>query len=401
MPAAYEIGKPLSQWRHGVSQIVTLSLTEECNLRCSYCYMLGKNPDHPMSREVALRTVDFFLSLPAAPNSSVVWELTGGEPLLELDLLTVVADHFKSEAWRLEHPWRAAYMFLVASNGTLYHNERYQRFLWENRSHVVPAITIDGTPRKHDMHRVFARGGGGSHAIVERNFRTMLRQFGDAQTKVTFAHADLGYLRESIVYLWELGIREVAANVVFEDVWQPGDAELFESQLRELADAAIDRGFWRTHRTNLFWERAAEEERGSNDLNWCGTGKMVAVDGAGNMYPCVRFMPHSLSRHPARPIGSVFRGFDEDALRAYQCLRKSLQSPAECLACDAQQRCAWCTGFNYEAADSDTMFQRMTYICEMHRAQHRANAYLWEQLEKRCGVGGALASPWRAVACPL
>ena len=50
------------------------------------------------------------------------------------------------------------------------------------------------------------------------------------------------------------------------------------------------------------------------------------------------------------------------------------------------EQCAWCSAYNYDAADSDTIFQRATFICEMHKARWRANQYYWQQLEKQHGV---------------
>ena len=32
----------------------------------------------------------------------------------------------------------------------------------------------------------------------------------------------------------------------------------------------------------------------ADNQNWCGAGKMLAVDAAGNFYPCTRFAAYSL-----------------------------------------------------------------------------------------------------------
>ena len=43
--------------------------------------------------------------------------------------------------------------------------------------------------------------------------------------------------------------------------------------------------------------------------------------------------------------------------------------------------CAWCQGENYDAAETDTIYQRATAICRMHKARVRANNYYWNRLE--------------------
>ena len=95
-------------------------------------------------------------------------------------------------------------------------------------------ITIDGTKAKHDLQRVFPDGTG-SYDVVKKNVDVWKNQF-YASTKVTFASADLKYLKDSIIELWQEGIPEIAANVVFEDVWKEDDDKIFEEQKSILAD---------------------------------------------------------------------------------------------------------------------------------------------------------------------
>ena len=45
--------------------------------------------------------------------------------------------------------------------------------------------------------------------------------------------------------------------------------------------------------------------------------------------------------------------------------------------------CAWCQGENYDAADTNTIYQRSTAICKMHKARVRANNYYWNKLYRK------------------
>ena len=115
-------------------------------------------------------------------------------------------------------------------------------------------------------------------------------------TKVTFGHEDLPYLCESIVHLWNLGIKTVPANIVYENVWLDGDPEIFESQLINLADYVIDKHLWNEVNTTLFSDNLGfKAPMDSLEHPVCGTGSMFCVDDKGDIYNCVRFLDYSLN----------------------------------------------------------------------------------------------------------
>ena len=395
---AYTLGSPILNY-HSVARSWNFSLlvTEECNLRCTYCYEWHKNRHHKMSREVGFRVIDFLFELPQS-GEAIELDFSGGEMGLAIELVTELVFYFKKKLWEYPtHPWQATYMLTFSTNGTLYHTEKFQRLLWENRYHGRPLVTIDGTKRKHDSARRFADGSG-SYDIVAKNVKLMLQQFPDSGSKVTFGSRDLPYVSESVIHLWELGFQNIHANVVYEDVWKQGDPELFESELCKLADIAIDRGFWKTKNTSLFFD-PRQHDWPVEDRNFCGTGGMMSVDSEGNLHNCVRFHPFTMKNYSGRSIGNIWDGVNEDALRPFHCLRKSLQSPQKCLECEWQRNCGWCKGHDYDI--SGTLFHRATFICEMHKARCRANQYYWRELEKRTGTKPQDLEFMLCVGCPM
>ena len=79
---------------------ITFSVTEECNLRCKYCYLAHKNSDKKMSFQTAKKAVDYILRERKTYNEdSVVWNFIGGEPLLEIDLIDKVSDYIKEQMY--------------------------------------------------------------------------------------------------------------------------------------------------------------------------------------------------------------------------------------------------------------------------------------------------------------
>jgi hypothetical protein len=65
------------------------------------------------------------------------------------------------------------------------------------------------------------------------------------------------------------------------------------------------------------------------------------------------------------------------------------------MSCEVNGGCAWCQGANYDFAETDTISQRATFICKMHKARVRANQYYWDRFKQITGVDVARR------ACPL
>ena len=156
---------------------------------------------------------------------------------------------------------------------------------------------------------------------------------------------------------------------------------IFEDQLTELADAIINDGWYKDYNCSFFSEDIGKpmDSRYENQ-NWCGAGKMLAVDAAGNFYPCTRFAQYSLREKDAWIIGNVKDGIDQNKIRPFLALDRCTQSSEECINCEVASGCAWCQGENYDAAATSTVYQRATAICKMHKARVRANNYYWNKL---------------------
>lgn len=381
-----------SSWQEGMAKNITFIVTKDCQLACKYCYLVGKNEKERMPWEVAKAAIDYVLDRENDPNfayESVIWDFIGGEPFLEIDLIDQICDYIKQELYRRNHHWFNSYRFSFATNGINYHTEKVQKFIEKNRSHLSIGITIDGTRRKHDLNRVYKHSEKGSYDDVVKNIALWQSQFPGDGTKVTISSTDIPYICESILHLYDLGIHQVNINCVFEDVWAEGDDERFEAQLMELADKIIDGEKYIDYACSFFSENMGKPlDCKLQNQNWCGAGKMLSIDAAGNFYPCTRFAQYSLRDKEAWIIGNIHDGIDENKLRPFLTLDRCTQSAPECVDCEVAEGCAWCQGENYDAADTHTVFQRATAICLMHKARVRANNYYWNKLYRKLELEG-------------
>ena len=373
------------EWQGGLAKHITFIVTKDCQLACKYCYLVGKNEKERMTWDLAKQAIDYILSHEEdMREESVVWDFIGGEPFLEIELIDKICDYLKVEMYRRNHHWFNSYRFSFSTNGINYHTDKVQQYIKKNREHLSIGITIDGTEMKQDLNRVYKGDGRGSYADVVRNIPLWLSQFPNGGTKVTISSADISYIKESVLHLYSLGIHEVNINCVFEDVWEEGDDARFEEQLMQLADAIIDGEYYRDYACSFFSEYLGKPlDCVLQNQNWCGAGRMLAVDAVGNFYPCTRFAQYSLRSKKAWIIGNIHDGIDKNKLRPFLTLDRCTQSEQKCIDCEVAEGCAWCQGENYDAADTPTIYQRSTAICLMHKARVRANNYYWNKLFRK------------------
>lgn len=377
---SYTIGKGIETWGRERALTVTFIVTEDCNLRCKYCYIVHKRSDSKMKFDTAKQAVDYLLtSLEKKKSEPIIVEFIGGEPLIEVELIDKVCDYFKLRAYELGHDWYWNYRFSITTNGVNYGDESVQKYINKNKNKVSITMTVDGTKEKHDMQRVFPNGDG-SYNIISKNFDLYLSQFVGA-TKVTFASPDLHLLKNSIIHLWENGFTDISANVIYEDGWSDGDDLIYESQLKELADYILDNDLYDKFKCSLFDDTLGSFQIESDlATTFCGAGKMLAIGTDGTMYPCNRYAPYSLNKKEAVKFGDVENGIEMERVRPFMLTTFTYQSDHECLNCEVAQGCGLCQGLCYDESEIGTNFYRTKYICKMHKARVRANDYYFSKL---------------------
>lgn len=102
-----------------MEQTYTLTLTENCNLSCIYCYEHNRN-GRSMSFATAKRILDKAFSSMGNGDLLTI-DFFGGEPFLEYRLIKEIVD-YTNRAATTGH-LRSNYRFFATTNGTLIHGE--------------------------------------------------------------------------------------------------------------------------------------------------------------------------------------------------------------------------------------------------------------------------------------
>ena len=355
---------------------ITFIVTQACQLRCKYCYLIGKNDKGRMSLDVAMKAIDvLFNESIVISKPYVTFDFIGGEPLLEINLISDITDYLIQKMKELRmYDWLNSYRINITTNGLLYKNINVQNYIAKHKEHLNVSISIDGNKIKNDKNRVYADGRGSYDDLIP-NIRLWVAQWASVNTRMTISHDDLPYVNEALQHLVNCGIYNIDVNPVLEDVWFEGDDLILEEQLKMFADYIIDNSLWNKLIVTCFDGTIGYPLKKSKKINPCGAD-MWTIDAQGNFYTCLRFAAFSLRDKPPRIIGNYKTGINLNLIRPYFVLsHEFLVNSEKCCDCDIASGCKYCPAENYDASADGTIFDRSTNICKMHRAKVNAKNY--------------------------
>jgi uncharacterized protein len=322
-------------------------------------------------------------------SKGIILNFLGGEPLIEIGLIDYITEYFKYKAISLNHTWALNYMISISSNGVRYCKDDVQQYVKNNMENLSISITIDGNKELHDSCRKFPNGRG-SYDIAEKSIKKQMEDFSYVLTKLTLSKDNIKYLSSAVRNLYDLGLNGVNSNCIFEEDWTTEHAKSFYDEMIKAADFIIENKVYERFYLSLFDETIGRKYPADNNHNYCGgTGKMLAVDVDGNLYPCIRYTPFCLNNTKFLPIGDVWNGIQytqdqKDFICDMKCITRTSQSSGDCLDCPIETGCSWCSAYNYDLYG--TANKRDTKICIMHKARVLANVYYWNMLYRQLGM---------------
>lgn len=367
---------------------VTFQVTDDCCLNCSYCYQINKG-HRMMSKDTIKQGIDLLFKMYDENKEDafinhhthgLIIEFIGGEPLMNMPVITYGSKYFLDECIKRDHPWLTNFRFNFSTNGQLYFNKEVQDYLYLFGGLSTINITIDGPKELHDSCRKDFEGNGSFDQAIAA-FKDWVNRGNVATTKITIAPENLPYLNKILDFFAELGCTEIYANPIFEREWTIEDAQLYYKQLKLIADKLL---LYENIEFSPFGELIGLPLSTSHNENWCGgTGNMLSFDPDGIAYPCIRYMESSLGTNRAPlQIGDVtgiyIKEEHKKIMQQFSTITRRSQSTDECYYCPVAGGCSWCSAWNYQKYG--TYNKRDTNICWMHRARTLANSYYQNKL---------------------
>lgn len=366
----------------------TFQVTEDCPLRCVYCYQPVKMK-HFMDFDTAKTAIDMLFTQANNPDFvfsyektfGIIFDFIGGEPFVAIDVVTQIIDYIEDKLFKTDSPWLLYHKYSFSTNGVLYFEPKVQNLIKKYGNLLSISVTVDGNKELHDSCRVFPDGSG-SYDLAVKAALDQKERFGNTATKITLSPYNIDKLSSAVFNMFSLGFNYVQGNCCFEEGWEVKHATIFYYELKKIADFILKNHYEDVYGTSFFNEDMFRPYSDEDDRNYCGgTGAMLALDYRGKFYPCLRYMPSSLNgEQPGLEVGSLSTGIyqtekDKKTFEMLESITRTSQSTEECNNCPIGRGCAWCSGYNYQKFGTPN--KRATFICDTHKARALANLYFW------------------------
>jgi len=358
--------------REGLLQL-TLSITENCNLACTYCcyseaYPGTRNPSKKkMNFQTAKAALDYYASLLEEgirfnPYREPSIGFYGGEPLLNFDLIKQCVSYFNHTYPKIKPS------YAITTNGTLLDAEK-RDFLMEHDFSI--AVSLDGPEKEHNRKRVY-RDGSGTFADIMKNVKPILDAgynkchaicVFDWQSDL-FAIQDF-FSRKGIPKPSVTTLPNLNDGCTYYDNFTKGEYKKFQEmdaraydwyllqrKNTENEDTFFDLLYGLQSGKSLFGVAALVDQ-----TSWmipysgaCVPGRKILVDVEGNYHICERI-------NETFPIGNISTGLDFN--RITQILEDYQTCLDQCPSCTTKKMCGLC----YCAFAKAGKFKSATQTC--------------------------------------
>ena len=204
----------------------SIMLTEDCNLRCKYCYEGNNKIKNKLDKYTADKVINFILEClkKELDNEILYIVFHGGEPLMNFETMKYIHHLLNNKVKDRK------IIYDMTTNGTII-NEEIKNFLKDNIDNV--SISIDGTKESHDSNRVF-EDGRGSYDLVIKNAKILIDSGISLRCRMTFNTKNIHELYESVVSMDGLGFKYIVPVIDSYDNWDKTHMDIYSKELEKL-----------------------------------------------------------------------------------------------------------------------------------------------------------------------
>ena len=337
-------------------QAVTMLLTNDCNLACSYCFESNKGKDY-MPKEMALDILKATYN-PVDPMAGIfTLNMFGGEPLMNWDTFKAVCDYVLENNLKIR--------ITATTNLTLLTDEMID---YIDELSIPVLVSVDGIKEVHDKHRC-----NSFDKVIENMKKLIDRDLGYLiEARMTVTPDTAKYMYESVKMLVDLGINNIA-NVPASDLeWDAQSIQDYKDNYEKILDMYIDILNDETNKRNISLYKVDQAlnlalEPIKEDTSMCNIGnpRWVIVDWKGDIWPCPDYPTTDNIDLIAGKIGNFYTGVDETKVDPKPMV--ATYELERCKGCEAISICK--SGCPYENYTKNGKFNEPTIgYCTLQKA---------------------------------
>lgn len=320
---------------------MTLYLTLNCNLECTYCFC-GKKYKENMTKETAEQAMDFFND-----NCTDKANITffGGEPLMRMDLIKDIIELNKIK-------YNNKFKFSITTNGLNLVPNNF-KYLVDNNVNIL--LSLDGDKESQDKNRP-QKDGKGSWDIIMKNLEKCEIRL---PLRLTISKETLSNLSNNIIKLHKKGFDSITFYPASGVEWKGKDFEIFDSHIHEITKYMYE-CYSSDKVLKNHWIDKSIQWYIINKSNSCNLGVFqFSVTPNGNIYPC----NHTNFEDKLFLLGDINNGIDNDKVKW---INKQINiSDPECSECSFINRCKYCNMNMYE--ETKELWKIPDWFCTMNQ----------------------------------
>ena len=337
-------------------QAVTMLLTNDCNLACSYCFESNKGKDY-MPKEMALDILKATYNVVDPMAGVFTLNMFGGEPLMNWETFKAVCDYVLENNLKIR--------ITATTNLTLLTDEMID---YIDELSIPILVSVDGIKEVHDKHRC-----NSFDKVIENMKKLIDRDLGYLiEARMTVAPDTAKYMYESVKMLVDLGINNIA-NVPASDLdWDAQSIQEYKDNYEKILDMYIDILNDETNKRNISLYKVDQAlnlalEPIKEDTSMCNIGnpRWVIVDWKGDIWPCPDYPTTDNADLIAGKIGNFYTGVDETKVDPKPMV--ATYELERCKGCEAISICK--SGCPYENYTKNGKFNEPTIgYCTLQKA---------------------------------
>lgn len=313
---------------------LTINVTKNCNLNCSYCYVKKENIN--LDKKVALDSIDFFIN---KFNEIEQILFFGGEPLLNFDVIKEIVKYF----YYLFENNKINYIpdFYIITNGTII-NKKILNFI--KNYEIGLTVSLDYPESAHNKSRI---SNNYSYKMIIDNLKKIKKYVKNLGIELTYYlnHIDFNLI-ELYKSLYKLKFIDylLLSYSFTKDCFQKEYVKKFKREYLELIDYYFDQFLIKNNKKII---RIIELDNivkriiyKSKRYYFCDAviGTLL-LDADGKIYPCQFFI------NSKNFLGDIYKDFKEDFNYIKNLFKEKLsKNNKKCNECWNINLCNRCAG---------------------------------------------------------